>query len=32
MTRYISMRLLVIIPTLFATLMIVFLLGYLGAH
>ena len=30
MTRYISMRLLVIIPTLFATLMIVFLLGYLG--
>lgn len=30
MTRYISMRLLIIIPTLFATLMIVFLLGYLG--
>ena len=30
MTRYITMRLLVIIPTLFATLMIVFLLGYLG--
>ena len=30
MTRYISMRLLVIIPSLFATLMIVFLLGYLG--
>ena len=30
MTRYLSMRLLIIIPTLFATLMIVFLLGYLG--
>lgn len=30
MTRYMSMRLLVIIPSLFATLMIVFLLGYLG--
>ncbi len=30
MTRYVTMRLLVIIPTLFATLMIVFLLGYLG--
>ena len=30
MTRYISMRLLIIIPTLFAALMIVFLLGYLG--
>ena len=30
MTRYITMRLLIIIPTLFATLMIVFLLGYLG--
>jgi len=29
-TRYLSMRLLIIIPTLFATLMIVFLLGYLG--
>jgi peptide/nickel transport system permease protein len=29
-TRYISMRLLIIIPTLFAALMIVFLLGYLG--
>ncbi|MCY4411964.1 MAG: ABC transporter permease [Caldilineaceae bacterium] len=30
MTRYMSIRLLIIIPTLFATLMIVFLLGYLG--
>ncbi len=30
MTRYLSMRVLIIIPTLFATLMIVFLLGYLG--
>lgn len=30
MTRYFMMRLLIIIPTLFATLMIVFLLGYLG--
>lgn len=30
MTRYLSMRLLIIVPTLFATLMIVFLLGYLG--
>ncbi len=30
MTRYLSMRLLIIIPTLFTTLMIVFLLGYLG--
>ena len=30
MTRYLSMRLLIIIPSLFATLMIVFLLGYLG--
>lgn len=30
MTRYLSMRLVIIIPTLFATLMIVFLLGYLG--
>lgn len=30
MTRYLSMRLLIIIPTLLATLMIVFLLGYLG--
>ena len=30
MLRYVSMRLLIIIPTLFATLMIVFLLGYLG--
>ena len=30
MSRYLSMRLLIIIPTLFATLMIVFLLGYLG--
>jgi len=29
-TRYLSMRVLIIIPTLFATLMIVFLLGYLG--
>jgi len=29
-TRYISMRVLIIIPTLFLTLMIVFLLGYLG--
>jgi len=29
-TRYFMMRLLIIIPTLFATLMIVFLLGYLG--
>lgn len=30
MTRYLSLRVLIIIPTLFATLMIVFLLGYLG--
>ena len=30
MTRYVSMRMLIIIPTLFLTLMIVFLLGYLG--
>ncbi len=30
MTRYLSLRVLVIIPTLFATLLIVFLLGYLG--
>lgn len=30
MTRYFTIRLLVIIPTIFATLMIVFLLGYLG--
>lgn len=30
MTRYLSIRVLIIIPTLFATLMIVFLLGYLG--
>ena len=30
MTRYLSMRLLIIIPTLLTTLMIVFLLGYLG--
>ena len=30
MTRYLSMRVLVIVPTLLATLLIVFLLGYLG--
>lgn len=30
MTRYLTLRLLIIIPTLFTTLMIVFLLGYLG--
>ncbi len=30
MTRYLSMRVLIIVPSLFATLMIVFLLGYLG--
>ncbi len=30
MTRYLSLRVLIIIPTLFATLLIVFLLGYLG--
>ena len=30
MTRYITIRLLIIVPTLFTTLMIVFLLGYLG--
>lgn len=30
MTRYVLMRILVIVPTLFLTLMIVFLLGYLG--
>ena len=30
MTRYLSMRVLIIIPTLFTTLLIVFLLGYLG--
>jgi peptide/nickel transport system permease protein len=29
-TRYLTLRLLIIIPTLFTTLMIVFLLGYLG--
>lgn len=30
MTRYLSMRVLIIVPTLLATLLIVFLLGYLG--
>lgn len=30
MTRYLSLRVLIIVPTLFATLLIVFLLGYLG--
>ena len=30
MTRYLSMRVLIIVPSLFATLLIVFLLGYLG--